>query len=84
LDNSCLSVEEYNGRLRFSDELWNQVIVRPPELLRRTEYEPQLSRARDYGWREEGDSEDEFMPSNTLAEKCVLQLLDSTQRKGML
>jgi len=79
LENSCLSVEEYNGRLRFSGELWNQVMARPPELLRKTKYEPQLSRARDYGWREEGGSEDEFMPSNTLAEKCVLQLLDSTQ-----
>ena len=84
LDNSGLSVEEYNGWLRFGNELRNQVIVRPPQLLRRTGYQPQLSRARDYGWREEGGSEDEFVPSYTLAEQCVLQLLDSTQVKAAI
>jgi hypothetical protein len=80
LDNSSLCVEEYNGRLLFQSELGRFMPSRQPQRTRRTEYLPELSSARQYGWRTSGKS-GEFWSSISFAEKCVLQFLEAIARK---
>jgi hypothetical protein len=79
LDNSGLFVREYNGGLIFNSELGSRMHLRPPDQIAETEYEPELSRAREYGWKKHGKST-EFITSSALATKCVLQFMDLVDR----
>jgi hypothetical protein len=75
-----LSVEEYYGHLYLNREIQgNRVHFRPPERLNQTFYDPDLSRAREYGWTKRGKG-GEFIYSTSLAEKLVLQFLNLIER----
>lgn len=54
------------------------VVVNPPREVRKTTYSPDLSLAREYGWKESGGNE--FLSSTTLAERCVIQFMDLVER----
>lgn len=79
LDDSGLTIDEYNGRLIFNRELGRVMQLRRPDCIRNTIYEPELSRSRELGWKESGSSTT-FLSTRTLAEKCVLQLMDLIER----
>jgi hypothetical protein len=71
-----LLVEEYHGRLHFNRELQGtRVHIRPPKRLNHTIYDPDLSRAREYGWTKRGKA-GAFIYSTSLAEKLVLQFMN--------
>ncbi len=53
--------------------------LKKPDRIAETEYEPELSRSREYGWKRKGQST-EFITSGALAEKCVIQLVDLVER----
>ena len=78
LDNSGLSVDEYNGRLCFNSDQGVHIHI-PQKPIKSTRYEPDLSRSREYGWRLAGKSTD-IIPSQALAEKCLLQFMDLIER----
>jgi hypothetical protein len=80
LDKSALLVEEYDGRLLLTSEL-NLMLLRTAEMLQRDIYVPELSRAREYGWRKE-DEDTEFLTSAALAERCVIQFIDLLDRRA--
>jgi len=79
LDDSGLSVDEFTGPLILQRELGRFMYFRQPEKIKSTTYEPELSRAREYGWKMSGRST-AFVSSASLAEKCVLQLMDLIER----
>jgi hypothetical protein len=78
LDNSGLFVREFNSGLIFNSEVGRRAYATPPDMIAETEYEPELSRAREYGWKQNGKSE--FVSSSAFAEKCVLQFIDLVDR----
>lgn len=75
----ALKVLEYNAKMPLPSEPPVMWFGERPTLLRNTEYMPELSRAREYGWVEQGKPS-EFLSSATLAEKCVIQFLDLAAR----
>ncbi len=79
LDNSGLYVREYNGGLIFNSELGRRMHLVPPDQIAETAYAPELSRAREYGWKQDGKST-EFISSSAFATKCVLQFIDLVER----
>lgn len=79
LDNSGLTVTEYNGGLIVPGELGQRVHLNTPKLIRQQRYQPELSLAREYGWKEEGANA--FMSSSALAEQCVIQFIDLVSRR---
>jgi hypothetical protein len=81
LNESGLAVEQYRGRLRFSRDPELRIHYFPPECLKKTGYEPHLSRSREFGWKLIGKST-EFIPSETLAQHCVMQFLDLVNREN--
>jgi hypothetical protein len=74
-ENTGLHVEQYRGWLLLNRELGHRVQLKRPTRLNRVRYEPDLSLAREYGWRLPGKVP-VFFSSIALAEKCVLQLMD--------
>ena len=78
--NSTLTVEEYDSRLLLTAELGRSVQPRRPQRLRQTKYQPDLSPAGEHGWNEEGSSE--FLSSDALAERCVIQFIDIMDRQA--
>lgn len=81
LDESGLAVEQYRGLLRFNRDSVSQVHYFPPKLIKKEEYEPDLSRSRQLGWKLTGKFT-EFIPSGTLAQHCVMQFLDLVKREN--
>jgi hypothetical protein len=79
LDRSALEVEEYSGRLWLRRDPQRQAQNIPPDRINQYVYKPELSHARDYGWRLESGRE-EFTPTKTLADKCLLQFMDLMER----
>jgi len=75
-----ISVQEYNSRLYPPPEKLPQVRIHGPKLLKKSEYEPDISRAREYGWKEKGSKD--FTSTNDLAGKCVLAFLKIVQRRS--
>lgn len=73
-DESSLRVETYDGHLRFSRDQSDRFHYFHPQLLTRIDYDPDLSRTRNLGWKLAGRSED-FIPSEALAEKCLMEFL---------
>jgi hypothetical protein len=51
LDDSALSVDEYKELLRFNRDQGAFVHLRQPEQTKSTNYEPELSRACECGWK---------------------------------
>jgi len=79
LEHSGLSVQEYNGRLLMNSEVGRLMLHQNPKKLRETQYEPELSRDRQYGWKKKGETS-EFTTSKELAEKCVIDFLELVER----
>ena len=50
-----------------------------PERISESQYEPELSRSRDLGWKPKNHP-DKFLSSASLAEKCVIQFVDLIDR----
>jgi hypothetical protein len=74
LENSGLTVEEYNGRLLFQSELGRFMQLIPPECIKTVVYVPDLSPAYEYGWKASQGVKD-FVSTKALAEKCLLQFM---------
>ena len=72
-----LIVAEFNAQVQLPDT--REFSMREPMRLRETTFKPDLSRAREYGWSEEGNP-DQFLSSATLADRCVIQFLDLAAR----
>lgn len=72
-----LIVAEFNAQVPLPDT--REFSMREPMRLRETTLKPDLSRAREYGWSEEGNP-DQFLSSATLADRCVIQFLDLAAR----
>jgi hypothetical protein len=77
LDGTGLVVREFKGRLILPSER-NRYYLDQPRKDREVVYAPDLSLARDYGWKQEEKAE--FLSSEALAEKCVISLLDLSSR----
>jgi hypothetical protein len=74
---SCLMMREYDIALYLHGEhpIYGQAISPVNELA----YPPELSIAREYGWKEKGSSQ--FLSNEALAEKCVIRLVERTDDK---
>jgi hypothetical protein len=79
IENSGLTVEEYNRSLLFQSELGHFMQLSPPECIKTLTYEPDLSPAFEYGWRASPGTKD-FISTKELADKCLLQFMDLIQR----
>jgi len=79
LDDSGLIVHEYNSRILFHSEVSHLMLTTKPNRISETKYEPELSRAREYGWKKRGSST-EFLTSSGLAARCVVQFIDLVDR----
>ena len=78
LDRSALVVCEFNSGLSLPNEVPRRIYFEAPEKIRETKSSVDLSRARDYGWNENGASE--FLSSAVLAERCVIQFVELVNR----
>ena len=78
LDNSGLVVCEFNGGLILPTDVGQSVYLVKPQKLLETRYAPELSRAREFGWKVNGASD--FISSADLAEQCVIQFVDLANR----
>jgi hypothetical protein len=83
LHDSSLYVESYSGHLWFNRESRAGVHFHMPELLSRIEYDPDLSRSRELGWRLSKRSA-QFLTSETLAQNAMMDFLKlvASQRAG--
>ncbi len=81
LEDSGLTVSEFDGGFHFPDPGATFVVVNPPREVGKTKYSPDLSLAREYGWKEDGG--DEFLSSTVLAERCVIQFMDWVERHAV-
>jgi len=79
LEESGLSLDEYSGHLRLKRDQGMFVQFQPPDRIKSTVYEPELSRSREYCWKLAGRSTD-IIPTKTLAEKCAMQFMDLVAR----
>jgi hypothetical protein len=77
LEDTGLVVREFKGRLILPSER-NRYYLDHPRKDREVVYAPDLSLAREYGWKQDGKTE--FLSSGALAEKCVISLLDLSSR----
>ena len=77
LDDAVLVVREFKDRLMLPSEMKHRIYVDQPRKDREVVYSPDLSLAREYGWK---DRKTEFFSSEALAEKCVISLLDLSSR----
>ena len=80
LDKSSLSVREYNNRMLFNSERGRFIQMHHPELICESKYQAELSRSREFGWKEIGRSD--FFTSNALAQKCLIQFMDLIDRNN--
>lgn len=78
MQESSLEVEEYSGHLWFKSDPPRQAHHIPPDRIKHDKYAPELSRAREYGWRREG--QEDFIQTKVLAEKCLIQFMELIER----
>jgi hypothetical protein len=76
-DGCGLKVSEFNAQMALPDT--REMTFSEPTQLRETTFLPELSRAREYGWIQQGKPE-EFLSSAALGDKCVIQFLDLAGR----
>lgn len=77
IDDCVLVWREFNRKMPLPGE--RPMFVSEATILRETRFPPELSRAREYGWIEQGTASP-FFSSVALAEKCVIQFLDLVGR----
>jgi TIR domain len=78
LDGSSLLIRQYRGGLILPDEGAGPIDLDPTRLVGEAKYLPDLSLAREYGWRQE--SMIDFVSSAALGEQCVIQLMNLANR----
>jgi len=78
LSNTSLVIREFNGGLILPSEIGERMYFQNPTLLGTTKYSPDLSPAREYGWKQ--DDAAEFLSSAVLAERCVIQFVELVSR----
>jgi hypothetical protein len=78
LDGSSLIIHEYQGGLILPEELGQRMHMFPPQQLREIKYLPDLSLAREYVWKQNGETE--LLSSSTLADRCVIQFVELANR----
>lgn len=83
LEDSGVSVEEYNGPLLFNRERGQFIQFDRPDQIKKLEYVPDISRALDYGWRHAVSEPQDFIPTKELANQCLIQFLDLIRRDIM-
>jgi len=76
-DGSGLKVLEFNAQMPLPNS--REMSFFEPIKLKETTYLPDLSRAREYGWVEQGKAM-QFLSSPALADRCVTQFLDLAER----
>ena len=76
-DGCGLKVAEFNAQVPLPDT--REYSMTEPTKLNETTFKPDLSRAREYGWNEEGKP-DQFLSSIALADRCVIEFLDLAAR----
>lgn len=74
LYQAMLSVGTYLGHLRLSRDAGLRVHFQQPQNLKQTEYDPDISRSREFGWKLAGKSE-EFIASENLAQNSLMDFL---------
>jgi len=77
IDGCALVVREFNGRVALPGEY--QIHFIDTAILRETRFLPELSRAREYGWIEQGKPS-QLLSSIALSEKCVMQFVELAAR----
>jgi hypothetical protein len=76
LDNAELRIREFNEKLIIPP---GNIHFQRPEMVGETKYDPDLSRALDYGWNSQ-EGMKRFLTSEELASQCVIQFLDLMNR----
>jgi len=79
--DSALVIREYKFGLILPNQLNRLMTYDQPRPIREAKYLPDLSRAREYGWKQDL-SESDFVSSATLAEKIVMQFVDLANHKA--
>jgi hypothetical protein len=78
LDKSGLFIREFCGGLILPSEIGQRMYLDQPKHLHEEKYDPELSLAREVGWKRHGSTE--FISSSALAEKCAIQFVDLVSR----
>jgi hypothetical protein len=78
LDQSSLRISEYKGNLTLPSEMGQNIYLHKPQKLDDVEYLPELSLAREQGWRQ--DNATEFLSCAALAEECVIRFVNLASR----
>ncbi|MGB6689028.1 MAG: hypothetical protein WBE76_14430 [Terracidiphilus sp.] len=76
LDNALLGVREFNKNMIIPP---GNIRMDQPEMVSETKYDPDLSRALEYGWKPQRGQKG-FISSKELASQCVIQFLDLMNR----
>lgn len=76
LQDAALTIREFDQLLLLPPQ---QQQFLNPQVVMETKYLPDLSRAREYGWRRE-HSDESFIASKDLASQFVMQFLDLLER----
>jgi hypothetical protein len=77
LTSSGLYIGEFNGVIAVPGEP-PMMYFHEPKRLKLTQYEPELSRAREYGWK--ATKKEDFVSTSALASECVIEFLDLVER----
>jgi hypothetical protein len=75
LDDALLRIREFNENMIIQPGHFR---IQDPEMIGETKYDPDLSCAREYGWK--AQREKRFISSRDLANQCVIKLLDLINR----
>lgn len=75
-DHAALIIREFNENLIIPP---GHVHLQQPEMLKEEKYDPDISRAREYVWRQKRGPQD-MLTSKDLATKLILQFLDLVER----
>jgi len=76
LDQAFLGVREFSENMIIPV---GYIRYEQPDMVGETKYDPEMSRAREYGWKSR-DGKDRFLSSKELASQCVIQFLDLVSR----
>jgi hypothetical protein len=76
LDGSFLGVREFNEKMIIPP---GNIRLHQPEIVNETKYDPDLTRAFEYGWKPQRGQKD-LLSSKELAKQCVIQFLDLVNR----
>jgi len=80
LAETKLVVRQYSKRIAMGPEILHYVPNEGPQLVNETTFLPEMTRAREIGWSEEGQPS-KFLSSSALANLIVNQFTDLTARR---